>query len=283
MVTPFDADGEVDLDGAVRLAKWLSEHRSDALVVAGSTGEGSSLDDDEAADLFRAVAEAVTIPVIAATGTSSTRHTIHRTGSAKDAGVDAVLVVTPYYARPSQAGLIAHFEAVAASTDLPILVYDHPVRAGRRVETDTMLHLARNSNTIVGVKDAAADVLSTARLAAQAPQGFDIYCGDDAYTLPMLSVGAVGTVSVAAHWLGPHLSEMIAKFAKGDTEEAQQINARYLDAIAFQSSEIYPNPLPAKAMCRAMGLPAGQCRLPMGEAPEDLDVLARELLASISD
>jgi 4-hydroxy-tetrahydrodipicolinate synthase len=282
MVTPFDPEGALDLDGAVVLAKWLSEHDSDALVVAGSTGEGSSLDDSEAADLFRAVSEAVTVPVIAATGTSNTRHTILRTRSAKDAGADAALVVTPYYARPSQAGLIAHFEAVAASTDLPIIVYDHPIRAGRRVATETMLHLARNTKRIVGVKDAAADVLSTARLAAVAPQGFDVYCGDDAYTLPMLSVGAVGTVSVGGHWLGPQLSEMIARFAKGDTEGAQQINARYLNEIAFQSSEMYPNPLPAKAMCRAMGLPAGQCRLPMGEATAELDEQAAKVLESIS-
>jgi 4-hydroxy-tetrahydrodipicolinate synthase len=282
MVTPFDEHGELDLDGAVVLAKWLSERGSEALVVAGSTGEGSSLDDREAAELFGAVAEAVTIPVIAATGTNNTRHTIHRTKSAKEAGVDAALVVTPYYARPSQAGLIAHFEAVAASTDLPILIYDIPIRAGRKVATETMLHLARDNKSIIGVKDAAADVISTARLAAEAPQGFDIYCGDDSYTLPMLAVGAVGTVSVAGHWLGPQLSEMIARFAKGDVEGAQQINARYLNEIAFQGSETYPNPLPAKAMCRAMGLPAGQCRLPMGDATAELDEQATKVLESIS-
>jgi 4-hydroxy-tetrahydrodipicolinate synthase len=282
MVTPFDREGELDLDGAVVLARWLSEHGSDALVVAGSTGEGSSLDDNEVAELFAAVAQAVTIPVIAATGTNNTRHTISRTKSARDAGVDAALVVTPYYARPSQAGLIGHFEAVAASTDLPILIYDIPIRSGRKVATETMLHLALNNKTIVGVKDAAADVISTARLAAQAPQGFDVYCGDDMYSLPMLAVGAVGTVSVAGHWLGPQLSEMIARFAKGDPEGAQQINARYLDEIAFQGSETYPNPLPAKAMCRAMGLPAGQCRLPMGEATAELDQQAANVLESIS-
>ncbi len=271
MVTPFDPDGALDVDGAVRLARWLTDNGSDGLVVAGTTGEGSVLDDAEAAELWRAVSEAVTVPVIAGTGSNDTRHSVELTKAAAQAGADAVLVVTPYYSRPSQAGLAAHFERVAGASSLPVLLYDIPVRTGRKIATETMLRLAGDVTNIVGVKDAAGDVVSTARLVAEAPDGFEVYCGDDLFCLPMLAVGAVGLISVSAHWLGPQLSEMVATFAKGDIEGAQVLNARLLDSASFQSSEEYPNPMPAKAICRALGLPAGQCRLPIGAAPAELD------------
>ncbi len=279
MVTPFDRDGALDIDGAVQLARWLADHGSDGLVVAGSTGEGAVLDDAELSELWRAVSRAVTIPVVAATGTSDTRHTIERTKAAEAAGADAVLVVTPYYVRPSQAGIAAHFESVAHATSLPVLLYDIPVRTGRKISNETMFHLGRNVSNVVGVKDAAGDIIATARRVAGAPDGFEVYCGDDLFTLPMLAVGAVGVVSVASHWVGPQLSEMVATFAKGDTEGAQALNARMLDSVSFQSSEDYPNPMPAKAVCRALGLPAGQCRLPIGEAPAELDELAAQVAA----
>ncbi|MGO9341835.1 MAG: 4-hydroxy-tetrahydrodipicolinate synthase [Acidimicrobiales bacterium] len=279
MVTPFDPEGALDVDGAVRLARWLADNGSDGLVVAGTTGEGSALDDGEATELWRAVSAAVTVPVVAATGSNDTRHTVERTKAAEAAGADAVLVVTPYYVRPSQAGMAAHFQRVAEATSLPVLLYDIPVRTGRKIATGTMLQLARNVANIVGVKDSAGDVVATARLVAGAPDGFEVYCGDDVFMLPMLAVGAVGLVSVSAHWLGPQLSEMIATFAKGDTRGAQVLNARLLDSASFQSSEEYPNPMPAKAVCRALGLPAGQCRLPIGPAPAELDELAARIAA----
>jgi 4-hydroxy-tetrahydrodipicolinate synthase len=163
-----------------------------------------------------------------------------------------------------------------------MLLYDIPIRTGRKISTETMLHLARDLKNVVGVKDAAGDVVSTARLVANAPSGFEVYCGEDLYTLPMLAIGAVGVVSVAAHWLGPQLSEMVATFAKGDTDGAQALNARYLEQVAFQSSEEYPNPMPAKAICRARGLPAGQCRLPIGPAPAELDEQAARIVASLA-
>lgn len=281
MVTPFDAQGDLDVDGAVVLARWLADNGSDCLVLGGSTGEGAALEQSEAQELWRAVVGAVTVPVIAATGTSNTRHTLELTKAAADAGADALLVVTPYYSRPSQAGIAAHFEAVSAVSPLPILLYDVPVRTGRKIATETALRLARDLPNVVGVKDAAGDVVSTARLVAESPSGFEVYCGDDLFTLPMLSVGAVGLVSVAAHWVGPQLSEMVAAFWKGDTGGAQALNARYLETVAFQSSEEYPNPMPAKAMCRALGLPAGQCRLPIGPAPAELDERAARLVASL--
>ncbi|HYA69590.1 MAG TPA: dihydrodipicolinate synthase family protein, partial [Acidimicrobiales bacterium] len=173
MVTPFDASGALDIDGAVTLARWLAGNGSDGLVVAGTTGEGPVLSDAELAELWRAVSESVTVPVIAGTGSNDTRHSVACTRLARDVGVDGALVVTPYYSRPSQAGLLAHFRAVADATDLPVLLYDIPVRTGRRIAPDTMLRLARDVPNIVGVKDASADPIGSARLIAHAPDGFE--------------------------------------------------------------------------------------------------------------
>ena len=278
MVTPFDADGSLDADGAARLARWLEANGSDALLVGGTTGEGPVLSDSEMVDLCRAVCGAVTVPVLVGTGTNDTRHCIERTRIAGEAGVEGVLVVTPYYNRPSQVGIAAHFEAVAGATDKPVILYDIPVRVGRKIARETMLHLAREVTNIVGVKDAAGDVAGTARLAAEAPAGFEIYSGDDALTLALLAVGAVGVMSVAANWAPGVTGEMIAAFAKGDLDSARATNARLLESYEFESSEAHPNPLPAKAACRALGLPAGQCRLPLGGAPPELDERAARVL-----
>jgi 4-hydroxy-tetrahydrodipicolinate synthase len=281
MVTPFDDTGTLDVDGAVKLARWLAGHGSDGLVVAGTTGEGPVLSDAELGQLWQAVSEAVTVPVIAGTGSNDTRHTIECTKLAQAAGVDGVLVVTPYYSRPSQTGLSAHFRAVAAATSLPVLLYDIPVRAGRRIEHDTMVRLAREVPNIVGVKDAAGDVVGSARVVADAPHGFELYCGDDALTVPLLAVGAVGVVSVAAHWVGTEMGDMVAAWFKGDAQSARMANAKLFESYDFESSETYPNPLPAKAACRALGLPVGQCRLPLGTAPPELDERARAVLRNL--
>jgi 4-hydroxy-tetrahydrodipicolinate synthase len=281
MVTPFDHEGALDLDGAARLARWLADHGSDGLVVTGTTGEGPALSDDEKVALWRAVAEAVTVPVIAGTGTADTAHSVALTRAATEVGVDAVLVVTPYYNRPSQLGIEAHFETVAAATPLPVMLYDIPVRAGRPIARATMCRLARRVSNIVAVKDATGQPASTAHLVAEAPRGFVVYSGDDAQTLPMLAVGAVGVVSVAAHWAGPEMGDVVEAFVKGDVEGARAANARLLESFDFESDEEFPNPLPVKAACRALGLPAGQCRLPLGPAPSALDQRARAVLANL--
>src|SRR5437588_7359280 len=200
MVTPFDDHFALDLDGAATLARWLVDRGSDALVVAGTTGEGTVLSNDEKAELWRVVAEAVTVPVIAGSGTNDTRHSVELTKLAEVAGAAGILAVTPYYNRPSQAGLAAHFRAVAGATSLPVLIYDIPVRSGRKVAHDTMLGLARDVSNIVGVKDAAGNVAGSARLAAEAPRDFDMYCGEDALNLALLALGASGVISVVSHW-----------------------------------------------------------------------------------
>ena len=204
MVTPFDDAGALDLDAAAALARWLVDHGSDGLVVAGTTGEGPVLTDAEQLDLWRAVAEAVD-----RAGHRRHRDQRHRAldrahQGGRRTGVDGVLVVTPYYNRPSQAGSVRHFRAVAAATELPVVLYDIPVRTGRRIAADTMLRLAtevaeRRGGEGRRRRPGSARPGSSPRAAV----GFELYCGDDALTLPLLSVGAVGVVSVASHWAGP--------------------------------------------------------------------------------
>jgi 4-hydroxy-tetrahydrodipicolinate synthase len=281
MVTPFADDGALDFDVAVTLARWLVDHGNDGLVLAGTTGEGPVLTDDEKLELWRAVANAVTVPVIAGTGSNDTAHSVELTRRAADTGVAGLLVVTPYYNRPSQAGLEAHFRAVAAASSLPVLIYDIPIRTGRKVSNDVLVRLAREVPNIVGVKDAALDVASSAQLAAAAPHGFEIYSGNDDQTLPLLSIGAVGTVGVATHWAGELIGEMIAAFGKGDVEGARNINARLLESYLFETGDLTPNPIPTKAMMRVLGLPVGECRLPMGPAPAGLEDRAKEVLANL--
>ncbi len=281
MVTPFDDSGGLDVDGAVTLARWLVQHGSDGLVVAGTTGESPVLSDDEKVILWTAVADAVTVPVVAGSTSNDTAHSVALTARAAQAGVAGILAVTPYYSRPPQAGLEAHFRAVAEATALPVLIYDIPVRTGRKMAHGSLVALARDVPTIVGVKDAAGSPAESARLIAEAPPGFDLYSGDDGLTVPLLSVGGAGVISVAAHWAGEEISAMVASFFKGDVDGARAINARLLESWRFQSSDLTPNPIPAKAMMRTLGLPSGQCRLPLGPAPEGLEAQALEVLGRL--
>jgi len=280
MATPFDDDGRLDTDGAAELARWLCAHGNDGLVLAGTTGESPTLSDDEKLDLWRAVAAAVDVPILAGTSTSDTAHSVELTRQASAiSGVTAILAVTPYYSRPSQAGLNAHFRAMAAATDLPVVLYDIPGRTGRKIAHETMVRLASEVPNIVGVKDAAGSPAAAAKLLGEAPPGFELYCGDDALTLPLLAVGAGGVVSVASHWVGDAMSEMVAAFWKGDLDHARRINARLIPSWEFEGSDETPNPMPAKAALRALGLPAGQCRLPIGPAPAELDDRAAAIVA----
>ncbi|TML38731.1 MAG: 4-hydroxy-tetrahydrodipicolinate synthase [Actinobacteria bacterium] len=281
MVTPFDDQGRLDLDAAVRLARWLVDNGNDGLVVAGTTGEAPVLTDEEKLDLWRAVAGAVTVPVIAGAGTNDTRHSIELTRRAQETGAAGILAVTPYYSRPPQAGLAHHFRAVAGATRLPVMIYDIPVRTGRKVAHETLLGLAREVDNIVAVKDAASDVAGSARLLAEAPSGFELYSGEDGLNLPLLAVGASGVVSVAAHWSGALHAEMVASFAKGDVDGARAANARLLESFAFETGEAAPNPIPAKAMLRVLGHRVGECRPPMGPAPAGLEDRARAVLANL--
>jgi 4-hydroxy-tetrahydrodipicolinate synthase len=280
MVTPFDDAGRLDLEGAGALAKWLVDQGNDGIVLSGSTGESATLTDGEKRDLWRAVREAVTVPVVAGTGTADTGHTVELTRAATDTGVDGILLVTPYYNRPSQAGIDAHVRAVAGATRLPIYVYDIPVRTGRKIATETMLRLATDG-VIHGVKDATANPAATAGLIARAPAGFEVYSGNDGDTLPLLAVGAVGVISVEAHWAAAEMADMVGAFFKGDVDRARALNARLLASHTYQSSEDAPNPVPTKAMLRHLGQPGGDCRLPMGPAPAGIVGRAGEVLSQL--
>jgi 4-hydroxy-tetrahydrodipicolinate synthase len=278
MVTPFDAEGSLDLDGAVELAQWLVGHGNDALVLAGTTGEAPTLSDDEKVELWTAVREAVDVPLIAGTGSYDTRHTCVLSERAATTGVDGLLVVTPYYNRPSQAGLDAHFRAAAAATDLPVVLYDIPGRTGRKIDTDLLVRLATEVPTIVGLKDAAGDPSETAKVIARAGDGFSVWSGDDGMTLPLLAVGAVGIVGTGTHWFGEVMSELISAFLKGDHDRARELNASLFDSYAYESREIAQFALAVKVALRCLDLPAGPCRLPIGPEPDGLEDEARAVL-----
>lgn len=280
MITPFDNEGALDVEGSRKLAKYLLENGNDGLVIAGTTGESPTLTHDEQIELISAVVDAADgAPVIAGTGSNDMRAAIELTERATEAGADGILSVTPYYNRPSQAGLLEHFRAVAASTDLPVMLYDIPGRTGRKIDTDTLINLAQIDN-IVALKDAAGNPAETARVIAEAPH-IDVYSGDDGLTLPLLSVGAVGVVGVATHWCGIETKQMVEAHAAGDTAKATKLNQLLLDSWSYETGDLAPNPVPTKAMMRIMGLPGGQCRLPMGPEPEWLEADARKVLSNL--
>ena len=281
MITPFDADGALDLNEARRLARWLVDQGNDALVVAGTTGEAATLTDAEQFDLIRAVVEAVTVPVIAGAGSNDTRHALHLTSAMAGLGAAGVLTVTPYYNRPSQAGIEAHFRAVAAATELPVILYDIPIRTGRKIENSMILRLANDCSNVIAVKDALGDVSSSARLFAEAPAGFELISGNDDQTLPLLSIGASAVIGVATHWSAGEHKEMITSFKKGDVERARLVNARLLESYVFETGDLHPNPVPTKAMMRTLGFNVGQCRPPMGPTPDGLEDRARQVLANL--
>ena len=281
MVTPFDASGALDLDGSQRLAKWLQANGNDGLVIAGTTGEAPVLTDNERLSLFAAVAEAVTIPVIAGTGTNDTLHSIHMTKEASKLGVAGLLVVAPYYNRPPQSGIEAHIRAVAAASDLPIIVYDIPVRTGRKISTSTLLKLAHDVPTVVALKDAAGNPAETANVIAAAPPGFEVYSGDDGLTLPLLAVGAVGVIGVATHWSAIDHQQMFSCWQDGDTAGALAINQRLLESFAYETGDESPNPIPSKVMMNLLGIPVGECRLPMGPPADFVVEKAKVVLANL--
>ncbi|MEO7398290.1 MAG: 4-hydroxy-tetrahydrodipicolinate synthase [Ilumatobacteraceae bacterium] len=281
MITPFDDDGALDLDVARQLAQYLQAHGNDGLVIAGTTGEAPVLSDEERLSLFAAVIEAVTIPVVAGTGTNATAHSIRLTKEAAALGAAGTLAVCPYYNRPSQAGIAAHLSAIAAASDLPMMIYDIPGRTGRKINTSTLLGVFHDVPNALALKDAAGNPGETAALISSAPDGVEVYSGDDAMTLPLLASGAVGTVGVATHWTGDDHQQMFDLWDKGDTVGARLVNSRMLESFAFETGDDAPNPLPSKAMMRHLGICVGQARLPMGVAPDFVDQRASEVWANL--
>ena len=231
--------------------------------------------------MFSAVLEAVDVPVIAGTVGNNTAHSVELSLRAKALGVHGILSLCPYYNRPSQAGIEQHLRAIAQAVELPQVIYDIPVRTGRKVSSEVLLRLAHDEKNVIGLKDAAANPAETARVIREAPADFEVYSGDDGLTLPLLSVGAVGTIGVATHWTAPDHVDMFAALESGNLAAATAINQRMLPSFAFETGDVTPNPIPSKAMMRTLGFEVGQCRLPLGDAPAGLEDEARRIYAEL--
>ena len=262
MVTPMKPDESVDLDKAQELARYLVEHGSDGLVVCGTTGESPTLSDEEKLSLFRAVVEAVgdRATVIAGTGSYNTAESVRLTKKASETGVHGVMAVVPYYNKPPQEGLYRHFRKIAEATDLPVMLYNVPPRTSRNLEPDTVRRLAEIEN-VVAIKEAAGDLEQVSKLKALCPDAFAIYSGEDHLTLPMLSLGAVGVVSVASHVVGEAIKEMIRAFRSGDVEAARRGHERLMPV--FKAMFVTTNPIPVKWAMSLFGLDMGPVRLPL--------------------
>lgn len=265
MVTPFKEDYSVDYDGAQKLALHLLEAGNDGLVISGTTGEAPTLSVREKIDLFKAIKEAVRGKgmLFAGTGTNSTADCIHLTEEAEKIGVDGLLVVTPYYNKPNQEGLYRHFEAVAQTTSLPVILYNVPGRTGTNLLPETVLKLSAIPN-IVALKEAAGNLDQVSQAKMILPPDFLVYSGDDGLTLPMLAVGCYGVISVASHIVAGMMKEMIECFLAGKNSEAEKLHLKMFPL--FKNLFITANPIPIKKALEILGLPSGKLRLPLVEA-----------------
>jgi 4-hydroxy-tetrahydrodipicolinate synthase len=280
MITPFTEAGQVDYEKVWRLARHLTDHGSDGLVVTGTTGESPTLGADEKIAIYRTVVESVTgrdVRVIAGTGTYDTAESVHLSRRAADAGVHGLLAVTPYYSRPSQEGLIAHFNAIADATDLPVMLYNIPGRTARRIEVETLKKLSDHPR-IRAVKDAVMDIDFTSQTCHDAPE-LAVYSGQDSYTWPMMAVGAVGVVSVISHLAGDAVAAMVKAAAAGDTGRARDLHHQLLPLAL--ACFVEPNPAPVKAALNALWEPMGVPRLPLLAASESTVAAIKEALGGV--
>lgn len=280
MATPFDASGAVAWGEVTALARHLADNGSDGIVVAGTTGESPTLSDEEKLRLFKAVKEAVggRVKVVAGTGTYDTKHSIHLSREAERAGADGLLLVNPYYNRPSQDGLYAHFRAIAESTRLPVMLYNIPGRTGVNCAPETIARLADVPN-IVAVKEATGNLDQASDIRRRTKDDFLIYSGDDSLTLPILAVGGAGVVSVASHLVGRDIQEMVKAYERGEVRSALQLHLRMLPL--FKVLFITTNPVPLKAALAMSGFAVGAPRLPLVEATpkekEQISAVLKEL------
>jgi 4-hydroxy-tetrahydrodipicolinate synthase len=285
MVTPFSEDGSLDVEATRTIASYLVDHGSDGLVVCGTTGESPTLSHDEKLTLFETVVAEVgeRATVIAGTGTNNTAESLELTAAAARTGVNACLIVTPYYSKPPQSGLLAHFTAIADASDVPLVIYDIPGRTGRRVERPTMLELAGHER-IVAVKDAVGDALETAKLRAELDaaghEDFEIYSGDDPLLLPHLAAGAVGIVSVCSHLFGPQIKQIFSAWTNGKVDEARRIYLELLPAMAVVMG-VTSSPVPVKAALEMIGVHVGAPRLPLVPASKEESAIIRAALERI--
>lgn len=283
MVTPFNEQEEIDYPATGSLLEHLISNGSDAVVVAGTTGESPTLSKEEKVALFKYVVEIVDgrIPVIAGTGSNNTRESIALTREAEACGVDAAMLVSPYYNRPSQEGLYQHFKTIAEGTKLPIMVYNIPGRTAVNIEVDTIVRLAEDVDNIVCVKEASADLDAMAEIIQRTDKEFTLYSGDDSLTLPVLSIGGVGIVSVSAHIVGLEMQKMINAFKAGNVEEAAAIHRALLPT--FKAVFSAPSPTPLKAILNMYGVEVGGVRLPLVQlSEEEIRILKKQINLQIT-
>jgi 4-hydroxy-tetrahydrodipicolinate synthase len=262
MVTPFDRKGHIDFSKTTQLVDYLIANGSESLVVCGTTGESPTLSKEEKLALIDHVIKVVNkrVPVIAGTGSYNTYESIELTKKAENLGADAIMLVAPYYNKPNQEGLYQHFKSVAEETALPILLYNIPGRSVVNVEPETIIALSQIKN-IVAVKEASGNLNQMTKIIANTPDHFELYTGDDGNTLPVLSIGGVGVISVAAHVIGNEMQEMVTKFLAGQISEAAKLHQKLLPIMV----ELFkaPNPVPVKTALQMKGLDVGTVRLPL--------------------
>jgi 4-hydroxy-tetrahydrodipicolinate synthase len=284
MVTPFDEQGHINWNETSKLIDYLiEEQQSDSLVIAGTTGESPTLSDDEKLELFRFAVEKANnrCKIIAGTGSNNTAHSIHLTQEAEKLGVDGILLVVPYYNKPSQEGMFRHFEAIANSTKLPVILYNVPSRTVSSLSVDTTLRLAEIPN-IVATKECAS-IDQVTQIAAGANEHFRVYSGDDSAALPTLSVGAYGIISVASHIIGVPMKKMITSYLEGDSKEAARLHQHLFPVFKglFESPTPLPNPSAVKYALELLGYRVGDVRLPLISPNEEEAEFIKKLVNSL--
>jgi 4-hydroxy-tetrahydrodipicolinate synthase len=278
MVTPFDKDGAIDWDGVAKLAQHLVDTGHDGIAVNGTTGEAPTTKSSEKLEIIKVVKSVVgsKVKVLSGAGDNETSYTVEQAKRSQDAGADGILIVTPYYNKPPQAGIEAHFRAVAAATDLPIMMYDIPGRTGVEIESDTIVKLFETVDNIVALKDAKGNIAATSWVIQRC--GIPVYSGDDILNLPFLSVGAVGFVSVCGHTVGRELKEMLNAWFAGDSARALEIHQQLLPV--FTGTFRTQGAILTKAAMNLMGLPGGTTRLPLVDATAaQIEQLRKDLSA----
>ncbi|MGM7701228.1 4-hydroxy-tetrahydrodipicolinate synthase [Pseudalkalibacillus sp. Hm43] len=277
MVTPFDHKGNIDFSKTTKLIEYLIKNGSDGLVIAGTTGESPTLTKEEKVALFKHVVKVVQkrVPVIAGTGSNNTHASIELTKQAEEAGVDAVMLVAPYYNKPNQQGLYLHFKSIAETTKLPVMLYNVPGRSIVNLSVDTIVRLSEIDN-IVCVKEASGDLDQITEIITKTADDFKVYSGDDTLTLPTLSIGGDGIVSVAAHVVGNEMQSMIAAYSEGDVKKAAQLHGKLLPVMNEMFSA--PSPTPVKTALQILGIDVGGVRLPLIPLSEQERVRLNSLL-----
>lgn len=265
LITPFNDDLSVDYDGLRRLVDFHVEHGTDAIIVCGTSGEAATLTEEEHLEAIAVVAEQANgrIPVIAGTGSNDTRAAVYLSQEAEKCGVDGLLVVTPYYNKATQSGLIHHFTSVAESVKLPIILYNVPSRTGTNIQPETAVTLAKNVENIVGIKEASGNISQIATLAALADGCIDIYSGNDDQIVPILSLGGIGVISVTANIIPEDTHEVVASYFRNDIEKSVSLQLKAINLCHALFSEV--NPIPVKYASKVLGMTNGKVRLPMTE------------------